>query len=341
MAHFRQRDSAPALVSRRCWRSCSGAPRRRAPRRIRPKRRRAARRCLATLPQDAARRVFGLTETPAPGPAQPIGSYTKGCLAGAVEMPADGPNWQVMRPSRNRAWGHPALIAFSAAAGGGAAERRLAGPADRRSGAAARRADADRARLAPDRHRGRYLADADAGPPPDPGGAQRDVGDQRRRQERPGHRSVGLARPSTASCSNRRRAIPPWTAFLSTRRSSARCAARHRRPQLAAPHPALVRARLPFPRPPGLPARRPAMPEPGAAAARRRMRRRSRLVVHPGSQAAAADPAGPAAAGLRYAACLRRSCRTGPGQRAAARRAAGPEVGGTLSRRVAQRPPDR
>jgi penicillin-insensitive murein DD-endopeptidase len=67
---------------------------------------------LATLPQDAARRVFGLTTTPVPGPGHPIGSYTKGCLAGAVEMPADGPSWQVMRPSRNRAWGHPTLIAF-------------------------------------------------------------------------------------------------------------------------------------------------------------------------------------------------------------------------------------
>jgi penicillin-insensitive murein endopeptidase len=67
---------------------------------------------LATLPQDAARRVFGLIDTPAPGPAQPIGSYTKGCMAGAVAMPADGPSWQVMRPSRNRAWGQPGLIAF-------------------------------------------------------------------------------------------------------------------------------------------------------------------------------------------------------------------------------------
>ena len=67
---------------------------------------------LATLPQDAARRVFGLTATPAPGPGQSIGSYTKGCLAGGVDMPADGPDWQVMRPSRNRAWGHPAMIAF-------------------------------------------------------------------------------------------------------------------------------------------------------------------------------------------------------------------------------------
>jgi penicillin-insensitive murein endopeptidase len=29
-----------------------------------------------------------------------------------VALPADGPGWQVMRPSRNRAWGHPVLITF-------------------------------------------------------------------------------------------------------------------------------------------------------------------------------------------------------------------------------------
>lgn len=67
---------------------------------------------LARLPADAAKRVFGLAATPAPGPARPIGDYTKGCVAGAVQLPADGPNWQVMRPSRNRAWGHPLLIGF-------------------------------------------------------------------------------------------------------------------------------------------------------------------------------------------------------------------------------------
>jgi penicillin-insensitive murein DD-endopeptidase len=67
---------------------------------------------LAELPSDAAQRVFGLETTPAPGPAEAIGSYERGCLEGAVELPADGPNWQVMRPSRNRAWGHPVLIAF-------------------------------------------------------------------------------------------------------------------------------------------------------------------------------------------------------------------------------------
>ena len=67
---------------------------------------------LARLPPDAAKRVFGLATGAAPGPASAIGSYTKGCIAGATELPADGPNWQVMRPSRNRAWGHPVLIAF-------------------------------------------------------------------------------------------------------------------------------------------------------------------------------------------------------------------------------------
>src|SRR6266513_33889 len=67
---------------------------------------------LARLPADAAKRVFGLATSPAPGPARPIGDYTKGCVAGAVQLPADGPNWQVMRPSRNRAWGHPILIGF-------------------------------------------------------------------------------------------------------------------------------------------------------------------------------------------------------------------------------------
>ena len=67
---------------------------------------------LARLPADAAKRVFGLETSPAPGPARPIGDYTKGCVTGAAQLPADGPTWQVMRPLRNRAWGHPLLIGF-------------------------------------------------------------------------------------------------------------------------------------------------------------------------------------------------------------------------------------
>ena len=67
---------------------------------------------LAHLPPDAAQRVFGNKATPATGPPEAIGAYERGCLEGAVALPADGPNWQVMRPSRNRAWGQPALIAL-------------------------------------------------------------------------------------------------------------------------------------------------------------------------------------------------------------------------------------
>jgi penicillin-insensitive murein endopeptidase len=66
---------------------------------------------IAALPEDAAKRVFGLIATPSAGPAQSIGGYGKGCIAGAVPLPPDGPNWQVMRPARNRAWGHPILVA--------------------------------------------------------------------------------------------------------------------------------------------------------------------------------------------------------------------------------------
>jgi len=67
---------------------------------------------LARLPPDAAQRAFGAEVTPASGPPEAIGAYERGCLEGAVALPADGPGWQVMRPSRNRAWGHPALIAL-------------------------------------------------------------------------------------------------------------------------------------------------------------------------------------------------------------------------------------
>src|SRR4029077_17383673 len=65
----------------------------------------AARRAavLAQLPPDAAKVLFGREIAPSAGPAQAIGAYERGCLNGAVALPADGANWQVMRPSRNRA----------------------------------------------------------------------------------------------------------------------------------------------------------------------------------------------------------------------------------------------
>jgi penicillin-insensitive murein endopeptidase len=74
----------------------------------------AARRAavIAQSPPDAAKVLFGREVAPTAGRPQAIGAYERGCLSGAVSLPADGPNWQVMRPSRNRAWGHPVLIAF-------------------------------------------------------------------------------------------------------------------------------------------------------------------------------------------------------------------------------------
>jgi len=59
-----------------------------------------------------ARDLFGAVAAPAPLAARAIGSYAKGCLAGGVSLPINGPDWQVMRLSRNRNWGTPELLDF-------------------------------------------------------------------------------------------------------------------------------------------------------------------------------------------------------------------------------------
>jgi len=65
-----------------------------------------------SAPTTPAKELFGRAAAPAPMEPEPIGFYSKGCLSGGVELPLNGPSWQVMRPSRNRNWGHPALVAF-------------------------------------------------------------------------------------------------------------------------------------------------------------------------------------------------------------------------------------
>ena len=62
-------------------------------------------------PSTPAKELFGRKTTPA-AELEPnsIGFYSKGCLAGAAQLPIDGESWQVMRLSRNRNWGHPALV---------------------------------------------------------------------------------------------------------------------------------------------------------------------------------------------------------------------------------------
>ena len=59
-----------------------------------------------------ARDLFGAASEPAPLAARSVGGYAKGCLAGGVALPLNGPDWQVMRLSRNRNWGNPRLVDY-------------------------------------------------------------------------------------------------------------------------------------------------------------------------------------------------------------------------------------
>lgn len=63
-------------------------------------------------PATPAKQLFGRQIMPAPLAARTIGFYSRGCLAGGQPLPVNGPAWQVMRLSRNRNWGHPALVGF-------------------------------------------------------------------------------------------------------------------------------------------------------------------------------------------------------------------------------------
>ena len=63
-------------------------------------------------PKLPAKEVFGRVMTPAEAQTRSIGFYSRGCLAGAKALPVDGETWRVMRLSRNRFWGNPAMIAF-------------------------------------------------------------------------------------------------------------------------------------------------------------------------------------------------------------------------------------
>ncbi|WP_425503958.1 penicillin-insensitive murein endopeptidase [Sedimentitalea arenosa] len=59
-----------------------------------------------------AKEQFGAKATGSRQAPEPFGSYSKGCVAGAVQLPETGPTWQAMRLSRNRNWGHPETIDF-------------------------------------------------------------------------------------------------------------------------------------------------------------------------------------------------------------------------------------
>jgi penicillin-insensitive murein DD-endopeptidase len=63
-------------------------------------------------PATPAKELFARRPMPTTLPAHSIGFYAKGCLAGAAALPINGTTWQVMRLSRNRNWGHPAMVRF-------------------------------------------------------------------------------------------------------------------------------------------------------------------------------------------------------------------------------------
>ena len=60
----------------------------------------------------AASLLFAAKKLPSVGRPRVIGYYSHGCLQGGIELPLTGPHWEIMRPSRNRNWGHPELIRF-------------------------------------------------------------------------------------------------------------------------------------------------------------------------------------------------------------------------------------
>src|SRR5262245_26662013 len=66
---------------------------------------------VATSGEQLAKDLFGAEKLPAvAAKPQTFGFYSKGCFSGGVAIATDGPTWQAMRLSRNRRWGHPAMI---------------------------------------------------------------------------------------------------------------------------------------------------------------------------------------------------------------------------------------
>ncbi|PWR20141.1 penicillin-insensitive murein endopeptidase [Zavarzinia aquatilis] len=70
---------------------------------------------LAAAPAAAQTRYdtpWAHVETPSQGPSHSIGGPARGCIAGAVALPAEGEGFQVLRRWRNRFWGNPELTRF-------------------------------------------------------------------------------------------------------------------------------------------------------------------------------------------------------------------------------------
>ena len=60
--------------------------------------------------REIATKIFSNLKEPTQSDLGAIGSYAKGCLDGAKQLPFNGPYWQVLHPNRKRNWGHPETI---------------------------------------------------------------------------------------------------------------------------------------------------------------------------------------------------------------------------------------
>jgi len=67
---------------------------------------------LPAAAETLAKQQFGAKTNGSDQRPAAYGSYAKGCVAGAVQLPETGPTWQAMRLSRNRNWGHPRTVDF-------------------------------------------------------------------------------------------------------------------------------------------------------------------------------------------------------------------------------------
>ncbi|NJO67471.1 MAG: hypothetical protein HC826_00265 [Rhodospirillales bacterium] len=66
--------------------------------------------CL--IPAQAAGMDWSAHRVPTATAGEVFGAHSLGCFSGGEALALNGNGFQVMRPSRNRYYGHPALIQF-------------------------------------------------------------------------------------------------------------------------------------------------------------------------------------------------------------------------------------
>src|SRR5215475_555437 len=64
------------------------------------------------VPSESLGQNWSAVVAPAPGLPRSVGTYTAGCVQGAIALPPEGPGFQTMRRYRRRFFGHPTLIQY-------------------------------------------------------------------------------------------------------------------------------------------------------------------------------------------------------------------------------------